>query len=318
MLAIYLVFTAMITGLVFAFFNVVMPLVGWGSFEFPTPQAWGMAMPWGWFLTTITYSLMITIALILYRLDIGRFAPEANIFAMMRKSKGKHPVIKYNDPTGRGPFMLGVTSEEDKLTYKNVPTTLFRTDKMTRAPADRTHDGFPVYNCYSAYSMMMDSNAAVSYKTIIDYVRTYYTKGNGAINLDWLDTDGIIELVGTDKDELNHDCEQYVRMYNPDIPKARIELDDVGCVKRDENGQVKTDVPENDLFLGEDDSLKKTRYDLRTYTLSKAVSEIQESMVDKYPKQGFFTWQAAYQANPLAHYSSDTDQAFSLHEDLVK
>jgi hypothetical protein len=267
----------------------------------------GIGIPFSWLIPIIVAAITGWFSFCWYWYDVSHLGPEGIVFATARRKK--LPVLKINDATGRGAYVVGEKRNDKDIYFKKskkCPSMMIDPKILTNAPKDCTHDGVPVYHYSTNYAIPEGQNAILAWNTIIEYVRENYNSKNenGKPDLSFLDDPSIIGLVGVDKDDLVHDCHQYIKMHNPPldpIPEEEIPKDDYITVIRPDGTQ-----------------LRQPKYDPRAYTLAKAISEIQEKMMVIPIKRGYYSYAEGFQKSSIGYQAHDTEQGFILEAAKVR
>ena len=146
-------------------------------------------------------------------ISIKRDAPESAVYALARK---KHlPIMRIVDKSGKEEMYVAKKDKDGDIDFyskKFNDLGIFIDPRiLSEVPEDRTRDGVPIYH-YSIDMAVPVSNRNVrAFTTIIQFVRKQYSQ------LNFLDDLSLIELVATPRDNLAHDCGNYIDEYETQI-----------------------------------------------------------------------------------------------------
>jgi hypothetical protein len=163
--------------------------------------------------------IMVPIAMIgyilfaFYYISIKRDAPEAAVYALARK---KHlPIMRIVDKSGREELYVAKKDKEGDLDFYNKKFKdlgIFIDPRvLSEVPEDRTHDGVPIYHYSIDLSVPISNKNVRAFTTILGFVRQQYPQ------LNFLDDLSLIEMIATPRDNLAHDCANYIDDYESEI-----------------------------------------------------------------------------------------------------
>ena len=205
-----------------------------------------------------------------YVMDIRKNAPEAEAYAKARK---KHlPLIRIIDTSDREELAVGVKEKKGDISFdsKRVePYGIYLDPRIIgNAPETRTKDGIQIFHYSTNLSIPLGSKTARGLLTVVKYVRKEYPE------LNFLDDSEIIELVGTPRNDLAHDAQNYIDEYEPEVVSAN----------------------------------PGTARDMKTSELVELVEDIQEETSILPVEKGFFSYSEAFKKIPTAMLPQDINQ----------
>lgn len=236
--------------------------------------------------------LATTIAFVLFYTDMKRYAPEAMKFKSARK---KHlPILMVHDASGKCELILGKKKKRGDVIYDTEEYGIFLDQNLQgMPPEDRTTDGVRIYHYATSFPFPISGKNARALETIIEHIRAKYPQFNAISDLE------LIELVGTDADEMFHDCENLVKGYNlkiRDFPEVSMEIEGI------------TDVEEREKVI---------LFSIASQ-MAKLMHQIQDETSALPISTGFFSYTHAFKLIPSAFLSQDVHQLKILMERLVR
>ena len=236
--------------------------------------------------------LVTTIIFVLFYTDMKRYAPEAMKFKDARKKR--LPILMVHDASGKCELILGRKKKRGDVIYDTEEYGIFLDQNLQgMPPEDRTTDGVRIYHYATSFPFPISGKNARALETIIGHIRSKYPQFNAISDLE------LIELVGTDADEMFHDCENLVKGYN-------LKIRDFPEVSMDVNGI--TDVEEREKVM---------LFSIASQ-MSKLMHQIQDETSTLPIKDGFFSYTHAFKLIPSAFLSQDVHQLKILMERLVR
>ncbi|RLG44046.1 MAG: hypothetical protein DRN81_05355 [Thermoproteota archaeon] len=158
-------------------------------------------------------ALWVVIVLFLkYWLDIKRFAPEAKVFREARKKK--LAILEITDSAGRTAFKLGTKRKRSDVHFSGSEYGIQIDPKLQgNAPENRTVDGVPIHHFSTQYPFPLSDKNARALETIVEHARENYP------DLGFLSDADIIILAGTPRENLDHDVNNYIMEYAPEVER---------------------------------------------------------------------------------------------------
>ena len=158
-------------------------------------------------------ALWVVIVLYLkYWLDIKRFAPEAKVFKEARKKK--LAILEITDSAGRTAFKLGTKRKRSDVHFSGSEYGIQIDPKLQgNAPENRTVDGVPIHHFSTQYPFPLSDKNARALETIIEYARENYP------DLAFLTDSDILILASTPRENLDHDVNNYIMEYEPEVDR---------------------------------------------------------------------------------------------------
>lgn len=153
------------------------------------------------------------IAFAFHFVSIKRDAPEAAIYALARK---KHlPIMRIVDKSGREELYVAKKDKKGDIDFYNKKFSdlgIFIDPRvLSEVPEDRTHDGIPIYHYSIDLAVPVSNKNVRAFTTILQFVRKQYPQ------LNFLDDLSLIEIIATQRDDLVHDCGNYVDEYETEM-----------------------------------------------------------------------------------------------------
>lgn len=172
-----------------------------------------------WLLGIVFFIAMAsTVILVIFFMDIKRFAPEALIYKAARKKN--LPILMVHDTSGRVEMLLGKKKKKGDFSYTKEETGVYLDTTLTGSPPeDRTFDGVRIYHYSTSFPFPISSKNARGLTGIIRHVRENHKVLNQFTDLE------IIELLGTDASELVQDCENLIKSYELKPQDFNISID---------------------------------------------------------------------------------------------
>lgn len=243
----------------------------------------------------VLISLAVTFIFVLFATDIKKYAPESIILKEARK---KHlPILMIHDAAGRCEFTLGKKGKKGDITYKTDAYGIYIDQRIQgMPPEDRLKDGVPIYHYATNFSFPISGKNARSLETIIAHVRKNYPQLAQINDLE------IIELLGTDADELVHDCSNICKEY--DLKTSDFTVD-----------------PEF-LFDATSAQTEQEKDRLILYAMANEMSRLIHIIQDETSvlpaKTEYFSYTHAFKLIPSAFLSQDVHQLKMLLERMVR
>jgi len=243
----------------------------------------------------VLISLAVTFIFAYFFSDMKKFAPEAIVLKEARK---KHlPILMAHDAAGRCEFMVGRKKKKGDITYETDAYGIYIDQRIQgMPPEDRFKDGVPIYHYATNFSFPISDKNARSLVTIINYVRKEYPQLGQINDLE------IIELLGTDADELVHDCQNICKEYDLKTDDFSVDPDFMFDAT-----SGKTEREKNQLIL----------YALAN-EMSRLIHKIQDEVSVIPAKPGYFSYTHAFKLIPSAFLSQDVHQLKMLLERMVR
>jgi hypothetical protein len=167
-----------------------------------------------WFvilLALIVFGFVLAVGIGFY---FKKYAPEAYVYAAARK-KGL-PILRITDSTDAEELYLGVKERHDDPIFKTKAYGVQLSPSMQSiALTNRTRDGVPIHNFSVHFPFSIAARNARAIQTILEYVRT----NPKYAMLNFLPDMELISLVGTPRDHLEHDTQNYLDEHQPEIEK---------------------------------------------------------------------------------------------------
>lgn len=249
-----------------------------------------------WLVGVMFVSLMIvSIAFMVFFKDIKRFAPEAVKFKDARKKN--LPLLMVHDASGKCEIILGKKKKKGDVMYDTEAYGIFLDQNMQgMPPEDRTIDGVRMYHYATSFPFPISGKNARALETILKHVRSNYPQLNQIQDLE------VIEIIGTDADELVHDCENLVKAYDLKIADFSIDpnfsFDTTGAATEEEKDKLI-------LFAISSE-------------MARLIHKIQDEVSTQPVNTGFFSYTHAFKLIPSAFLSQDVHQLKILMERLVR
>ena len=243
----------------------------------------------------VLISLAVTFIFVLFATDIKKFAPESLVLKEARK---KHlPILMIHDAAGRCEFTLGKKAKKGDLTYKTDAYGVYIDQRIQgMPPEDRLKDGVPIYHYSTNFSFPISGKNARSLETIIAHVRKNYSQLSQINDLE------IIELLGTDADELVHDCQNICKEY--DLKTKDFSVDPAFMF---DATSAKTEKEKEHLIL----------YAMAN-EMARLIHVIQDETAVLPAKAEYFSYTHAFKLIPSAFLSQDVSQLKMLLERMVR
>lgn len=224
-----------------------------------------------WILVMLVPIAMVGYLLFIWHvINIRKFAPEAEAYAKARKKN--LPLIRIIDTSDREELAVGVKEKKGDISFdsKRVePYGIYLDPRiLDRAPETRTKDGVQIFHYPTNLSVSIGSRNARGLLSIVAYVRKEYPE------LDFLDDSEIIELVGTPRNDLADDVQNYIDEYEPTITSAN----------------------------------PGTTKDMEPTELVELIEDIQDETNTLPLKSGFFSYAEAFKLIPTAMLPQDINQ----------
>lgn len=188
-----------------------------------------MAVLGGALMTFLLYIVLYTVLGLGYVLYVvkwwrkWRHVPESDVLSLARRLH--LPILRITDGAGRETLALGIKKKPGDVSYDSKKAEQFGIyidpAILDRAPENRTADGVPIYNYSTHCSIPISDRNARGILSIIKHARENHD------TLDFLSDLEIIELVGTDRDELEHDIQNFIEEYDPEDMTAEGLMDEI-------------------------------------------------------------------------------------------
>ena len=224
--------------------------------------------------------LLAGIGTLLY--NVYRDGPEAFVFADARRNG--LPVLEMIDVgSGHGKFFLGERDKDDKINFDTGyagiqidPTLTTSETAPTRHPY-----GLNIFRYGTTHWLPITSKNALAMKTI------RAARHDGVFKaMDFLKDEELFQLISTPRDHLEHDCQLFIKRYQPEWPVGMDkELATIG--KKAQTGMEATDL--------------------------QVLIEVFQQKISTMPVQtGFFAFQAGIKDLPFAHAAQDLEHLIML------
>lgn len=255
----------------------------------------GIAVPMYILGILVLISLGVTFIFAYFFSDIKKYAPEAII---MKEARKKHlPVLMIHDASGRFELALGRKKKKGDITYNADAYGIYIDQRIQGSPPeDRTKDGVPFYHYATNFSFPISGKNARALTTIIHYVRTNFPQLSQINDLE------IIELLGTDADELVHDCQNICKEYD-----LKTEDFSVDAEFMFDATAAKTEKEKDRLIL----------YAMAN-EMARLIHRIQDETSTLPAKTEYFSYTHAFKLIPSAFLSQDVHQLKVLLERMVR
>ena len=239
--------------------------------------------------------LLVSIVFILFYKDMKDYAPEAIKFKTARK---KHlPILMVHDTSGKCEILVGKKKKKGDVMYDTETYGVFLDQNMQGMPSeDRTVDGVRMYHYSTSFPFPISGKNARALETIIKHVRANYPQLNQIQDLE------MIEIVGTDADELIHDCENLVKAYDLKVSDFTV----------DSNFSFDTS------GAGTEEEKEKLITFAISSEMARLVHKIQDEVSTLPLSTKFFSYTHAFKLIPSAFLSQDVHQLKILMERLVR
>lgn len=252
----------------------------------------GVLLP-AWVVLLLFLMVMITtVGFILFYTDMKRYAPEALKFKTARKNH--LPILMVHDASGKCELLVGKKKNKGDIIYDTDEYGIFLDQNLQgMPPEDRTTDGVRMYHYATNFPFPISGKNARGLETVLNHVRTKYPQFSQISDLE------VIELVGTDADEMVHDCENLVKGYNltlRDFPDVIVNMN-----------EVENEAEKEKLMIFSISS-----------QMAKLIHQIQDETSTLPVNTGFFSYTHAFKLIPSAFLSQDVHQLKILIERLVR